>query len=205
MFRSVGHRVQTHKVTPAADNDRGDIEVKDYVIYPRGEDDRLPPRTLMMDVTMTHDRFGRSTQRTNGALTHRVSSTGAPQPEGALKNAVSKKIRHYRQLYADKPDPIIFLHVAENTSGRVHDDFVRLLFLHAHREASAFAGEVPEESDKFRLLRAASLANLKGSVGLIMTKTSAIRLCGSPFPSTFHLGLSYHCRVSSILVAPHLF
>ena len=35
--------------------------------------------TLMMDVTMTLDRYGRTTQRTNGTLTHRVSSTGAPQ------------------------------------------------------------------------------------------------------------------------------
>ena len=122
------------------------------MIYPRGEDDRLPPRMLMMDVTMTHDRFGRSTQRTNGALTHRVSSTGAPQPDGALKNAASKKIRHYRQLYADKPDPVIFLPVSVNTSGHIYEDFVRLLFLHAHREASILTGELPEESDQFRFL-----------------------------------------------------
>ncbi len=27
-----------------------DIEIKDYVILPHGEDDRLPPRTLVMDV-----------------------------------------------------------------------------------------------------------------------------------------------------------
>ena len=84
LFRSVGHRIKTHKVTPAAGNDRGDIEIKDYVILPRGEDNRPPPRTLMMDVSMTHDRYGRTTQRTNGALSHRVSSTGAPQPDGAL-------------------------------------------------------------------------------------------------------------------------
>ena len=176
LFRSVGHRVKTHKVTPVVGNDRDDIEVKDYVIYPRGEDDRLPPRTLMMDVTMAHDRFGRSTQRTNGALTHRVSSTGAPQPDGALKNAASKKIRHYRQLYADKPDPVIFLSVSANTSGRIYDDFVCLLFLHAHREASILAGELPEESDQFRFLRAARLANLKVTVGLILAKASAMRV-----------------------------
>jgi hypothetical protein len=54
-------------------------------------------------------------------------------------------------------------------------DFVRLLFLHAYREASALAGELPEESDKFRFLRAACLAKLKGSVGLIFTKASAMR------------------------------
>ena len=55
----------------------------------------------------------------------------------------------------------------------MHDDFLRLLFLHAHREASAFAGELPEESDQFRLLRAASLATLEGSVGFIIAKASA--------------------------------
>ena len=81
-----------------------------------------------------------------------MSSTGAPQPDGALKNAASKKIRHYRQLYADKPDPVIFLPVSVNTSGHIYEDFVRLLFLHAHREASILTGELPEESDQFRFL-----------------------------------------------------
>jgi hypothetical protein len=59
--------------------------------------------------------------------------------------------------------------VAVDTSGpdRIYDDFSRLLFWHAHREASALANDLPEESDQFRFLRAACLANLKGSVGLI--------------------------------------
>ncbi len=39
-------------------------------------------------------------------------------------------------------------------SGRIHDDFLRLLFLHAHREASALPNEVPEETGEFRYLRA---------------------------------------------------
>ncbi len=60
--------LQTHKITPADDNERGDIEIQDYVFLPHGEDDRIPPRTLVMDVTMTHDRYGRTTQYTNGAL-----------------------------------------------------------------------------------------------------------------------------------------
>jgi hypothetical protein len=42
------------------------------------QDDSLPPRTLVMDVTMTHDRYGRTTQHTNGALTHRL--TVCPPP-----------------------------------------------------------------------------------------------------------------------------
>ena len=44
----------------------------------------------------------------------------------------------------------------------MHFDFFRLLFLHAHREASALANELQEVSDQFRFLCAACLANKKG-------------------------------------------
>jgi hypothetical protein len=86
------------------------------------------------------------------------------------------KIRHYRQIYLDKPDPIAFMTVEVDTSGRVYDDFNRLLFMHTHREASALTNELPEESYQFRFLRATCLANLKGSVGLILAKASAMRI-----------------------------
>jgi len=177
LLHSVGHRVKTHNVTPTAGHERGDIEIKDYIILPHGEDDdRLPPRTLVMDITMTPDRYGRSTQHTNGALTNRLSSTDAPQTDGALNTAARKKIRYYRQIYADRPDPIVFLPVSVSTSGRVHDDFTRLLFLDAHREASVLAGELPEESEQFRFLREVRLANLKDTVGLLLAKTSVMRV-----------------------------
>ena len=78
--------------------------------------------------------------------------------------------------YLNRPDPIAFLPLAVDTSGRLYDDFIRLLFLHAHREASALANELPEESEQLRFLRAACLANLKGSVGLILAKTSVMRI-----------------------------
>jgi hypothetical protein len=130
-----------------AGNERGDIEIKDYVILTHGEDERIPPHTLVTDVTMTHVRYGHTTERTNGALTHRVSSTGAPQSDGDLNKEVRMKIRHNRQIYVDKPDPIVFLPVTVSTSGRVYEEFTRLIFLHAHREASILAGELPEESE----------------------------------------------------------
>ena len=87
-----------------------------------------------------------------------------------------KKIIHYRQLYVDRPELIAFMPVAVDTGGRIYDDFSRLLFLHAHREASALSNEIPEESDQFRFLRAACFANIKGSVGLILAKASAMRI-----------------------------
>jgi hypothetical protein len=66
--------------------------------------------------------------------------------------------------------------VAVDTSGRIYDDYSRLLFLHAHREASALGNELQEESEQFRFLRSNCYANIKGSVGLKLAKVSAMRI-----------------------------
>jgi hypothetical protein len=134
---------------------------------------------------MTHTRYGRSHLHLNGQLT---------------------KILHYRQLYVDHPNPIAFMPVAVDTSGRIYDDFLRLLFLHAHREASALANDIPEESGHFRFLHTTCLANIKGSVGLILT-TSAMRisipldLSSRPFIPPPRLSRS---RRSTTLLTPSL-
>ena len=99
-----------------------------------------------------------------------------PDPDGALREVVRKKILYYHQLYINHPDPIPFMTVAVDTSVRIYDDFSRLLFLHAHREASALTNELPEESGQFRFLRWACLDNIKGSVGLILAKSSVMRI-----------------------------
>jgi hypothetical protein len=85
-----------------------------------------------------------------------------------------KKILHYCQLYIDRPEPITFLPVVVDTSDRVNDDFSRLLFLHANREASVLTNEIPEELDQFRFLRADFYTNIKGSVGLILSKKASV-------------------------------
>jgi hypothetical protein len=116
---------------------------------------------------MTHTRYGWSIQDTNGQHTHKAfrwySGAGWCSPE-------SDKIRHYRQILLNRPDPITFIPSVVDTSDRVYYDFNRLLFLHAHREASDLANELPEESDQFRFLLATCLSSLKGSVGLFLTK-----------------------------------
>ena len=59
---------------------------------------------------------------------------------------------HLRQLYADLPDPVVFMTVPVRTSGRVYDDFLRLIFFHPHREDCDLVGEMSNESDQFRFL-----------------------------------------------------
>ena len=57
---------------------------------------------------MTLDRYGRTTQRTNRTLTHRVSSTGVPQSDSTLKKEDRNKIQYYRQIYTDRTDSDVF-------------------------------------------------------------------------------------------------
>ncbi len=119
---------------------------------PQGQDNLLPPpRTLLMDFTMTHVSFGRSHLHPIGHLTHKRRSDGAPDPDGALKQTARIKIRHYRNICLNRPDI-------------------------QTQQASSLVNELPEESDQFRFLHSACLANLKGSVGLILTKSSAMRI-----------------------------
>jgi hypothetical protein len=129
-----------------------------------------------MDFTLTHTRFGRSQLYSLRQLTHNRCSDGAPEPDGTLRESDRTKIRHYRQLYINRPDPIAFMTVPVDTSDRIYDDFSRLLFLHAHREALALANELQEESERFRFLRAACYVSIKGSVGLFLAKASAMRI-----------------------------
>ena len=111
-------------------------------------------------------------------LNHTRRSDVAHDPDGPLKTVVRIKIRYYHELYLNRPDPIVFLPLTVNTSGGIYDDFIRLLFLHTHREASALDNELPEESDEFCFLHADchKLVNLKGSVGLILVKASDMRI-----------------------------
>ena len=72
-----------------------------------------------------------------GQLTNTRNSDGVPDPDGSLKTKVKIEIRHYHNLYLNRPDPIVFIPLTVETTGLKYDDFVRLLFWYSHREASA--------------------------------------------------------------------
>ncbi len=144
---------------------------------------------------------------TTGQLTNTRRSDDTPELDGALQKVVRKKILHYRQLYINRPDPIDFLPSVVDTTGRVYDDFSRLLFLHTYRESSDLDNEIPEASGQFLFLREAHYVNIKGSVGLVLSKSSAMRisipldLSSRPFIPLSH----FICRRRPLpLLAPSL-
>ena len=135
----------------------------------RGQDNWLPPRRMICDFTMSHDRFGRSPLHLSWE-DHTRLSDGAPDPDpGVLQNVTRDKILYYRRLYVDRPHPIVFMSITVRTSGHLFHDFIRLSFLYVHRESSVLVRGFLKNSDQFRFLSVSvvCLHNLKGSVGLI--------------------------------------
>ena len=97
------------------------IEIVNYL------QDAAGARNLVFDLRITHDRYGRSTQpHQNGQLTH-PRDLDAP-----LRIAAKSKIDAYRDQYANNQN-ISFLPAITSTSTRMHGEFLRLLFLQAHR------------------------------------------------------------------------
>jgi hypothetical protein len=68
-----------------------------------------------------------------------------------------------------------------STSGRLHSEFVRLLFLQTHRETDRFftdsGVQLPQtDRDQFHFRRAAFSSQFKSRVGLSLAKTVALRI-----------------------------
>jgi hypothetical protein len=57
----------------------------------------------------------------------------------SLNDTAADKVRKYRADYnMNPPNTVSFMSVIASTSGRLHSEFVRLLFLQSHRETDHF-------------------------------------------------------------------
>ena len=57
----------------------------------------------------------------------------------SLNESTTDKIRKYRSDYNNNPPSAVsFMAAIGSTSGRLHSEFIRLLFLQAHRETDRF-------------------------------------------------------------------
>ena len=159
LFRTAGHVVRTqHGVTASAGQRRGDEEVRHYL------HDAAGSRSLVFDLSITHDRIGSSCHvQQNGLLSH-TQDLDAP-----LRLAAQRKIDSYRQQYADNQN-ISFLPAIMTTSSRMHGEFLRLLFLQAHHETAAHfhATGLPSQQNRsdnaFLFKHAAFYMGLKSKV-----------------------------------------
>jgi hypothetical protein len=77
---------------------------------------------------------------------------------------------------------VSFMSSITSTSGRLHSEFVRLLFLQTHRETDRFfeasGGQLAQSTSGgfFHFRRAAFFANLKSKIGNLLTKALRMKL-----------------------------
>ena len=129
----------------------------------------------------------------------------------SLNDTAADKIRKYRADYNNRPlSAVSFMPAIASTSGRLHSEFVRLLFLQAHRETDRFfaaSGVQLAQTNpggQFHFRRAAFSQQLKSKVGLALAKAAALRinlnLDGAPIASKSHTHPS-HSQTSRLLTS----
>ena len=89
---------------------------------------------LVLDLRLVHERWGSSTDpNLSGNLHYPIDK------DRSFNETVTNKIRKYRSDYNNRtPNTISFMTDIPSTSGRLQSEFVRLLFLQAHRETDRF-------------------------------------------------------------------
>jgi hypothetical protein len=161
--------------------------------------------TLVLDLLIPHDRVGSSTDPTlKGHLRY------PNKLDQSLNDTAGDKIRKYRADYNNNPpNTVSFMSPIASTSGRLHSEFVRLLFLQTHRETDRFFAasgvQFPQTNrGMFYYRRAAFSAQFKSKVGLVLDKTAALRITlnldGCPIISKSHTHPS-HSQTSRLLTS----
>jgi hypothetical protein len=160
---------------------------------------------LVLDLRIAHDRVGRSTDPTlNGHLKYPNNL------DQSLNDATADQIRKYRADYNNRPpSEVSFMPAIASTSGRLHSEFVRLLFLQAHRETDRFFAAsgvqlAQTQRDMFHFRRTAFSTQLKAKVGSTLAKAAALRInlniAGAPITSRTHTHPS-HSQASRLLTS----
>ncbi len=122
------HKVKTQQVARSRGQECEDIELAGYLANVAG------PVPLVLDLRIDHESFASiSDPNLNGHL-HYPNDI-----DRSLNEAAADKIKKYRAHYNNNPPTVIFfMPTIASTSGSLHSEFVRLLFLQAHRETDRF-------------------------------------------------------------------
>jgi hypothetical protein len=82
---------------------------------------------------IAHDRFGSSSNPDRNGKLHWPNDM-----DKSLNEDPADKIRKYCSDYNNNPNTISFMSAIVSTSGRLHSEFIRILFLQVHRETDRF-------------------------------------------------------------------
>ncbi len=90
------------------------------------------PVPLVLDLRLDHNSFDISSDPTLNERLHYNDTDKSLNEDG------NDKVRKNREDCNNNPTNVAFMPVIAGTNGRVHSDFIRLLFLQVHRETDRF-------------------------------------------------------------------
>jgi hypothetical protein len=128
----------------------------------------------------------------------------------SINETAADKIRKYRADYNNNPPSVVsFMPAIASTSGRLHREFIRLLFLQTHWETDRFfeasGVQLPQTTcGLFHYHRAAFSSMFKSRIGNILAKAATLRinlnLDGASIASKSHIHPS-HSQTSRLLTS----
>ena len=136
---------------------RGDLVVKDAQLGGF--------RDLVVDVVCTHE-FG-SSHLADVSLNGQLRDH---DPNRLLENEARKKVERYRDGYANRNGTTYaFLPCAMTSSGRIHGEFLRLLYILAHRRTTKYFASLGDDEpgvDAFTWRRSQFFWQHRAAIGL---------------------------------------
>jgi hypothetical protein len=152
------HHTKTEHVTKTRGRHCGKIQLSAYLVNVVG------PEPLVLDLLITHDRFERPSDPSLNVHLHYPNDI-----DKSLNETSTDKIPKYRADYTNNPpNTVSFMFPIASTSGRLHREFIRLLFLQSHLETDLFfasSGVQISQTDRgqFHFLHVSFSATLKGT------------------------------------------
>ena len=133
---------------------------------------------LVLDLSITHECVGRSSDLSlNGNLRYPND-----KDRSLNEDATDKNLKYRADYKNNPPHTVAFMPTIASTSGRLHSEFIRLLFLQTHRETDRFfavSGVQPEQSTSgglFHFRLSTFLVQLRGKVGSTLAKAAGLRV-----------------------------
>ena len=167
-----GYRTNRGRHVPTSRGQRrGDLEIKDFNV--------AGTANLIIDVAVVHDFHGKvADSARHGQLRHH-------NPDKVLIDMAVAKAQgnEYRPDYLRNHNKA-FLPLVMSTSGRLHSEFVRLLYILAHQRALRFFRTLDYEpcDEELRQRRGAFFFQHRARIGLAGAQATALRMGRHPRP-----------------------
>ena len=163
---NAGYATKHKRVLTSAGKQRADLEILNIQVAQQID--------LLVDVTLRHDFVGAGHNGLNQGQLRNPDN-----PDKLLDSAAADKIRHYRAPYRQNRH-VAFLPACMTTSGRIHGEFLRLLYFISNKQAVDYFEALGYDAHKeeFCHRRGVFFHNNRCTLGMACAQAVAMR--GAP-------------------------